>query len=77
MHTVPIEKRWNMQKYRKIKTLEPTEFRRLTGVRPDTFKEMIAILQDAEAKRMSKGGKLHRLKLADRLLMALEYLREY
>ena len=77
MHTVPIEKRWNMQKYRKIKNLEPTEFRRLTGVRPDTFKEMIAILQDAEAKRMSKGGKLHRLKLADRLLMALEYLREY
>ena len=77
MHTISIEKRWNMQKYRKIKILEPTEFRRLTGVRPDTFKEMVAILQDAEAKRMSKGGKLHRLKLADRLLMALEYLREY
>lgn len=26
---------------------------------------------------MSKGGKRHRLKLEDRLLMALEYLREY
>ena len=66
-----------MQKYRKIKKLELTEFRRLTGVRPETFLEMIAILKHAEAKRMSKGGKPHRLKLEDRLLMALEYLREY
>ena len=64
-----------MQKYRKIRKLEPAEFRRLTGVRPKTFQEMVVILQDAEAKRMSKGGKLHRLKLEDRLLMALEYLR--
>ncbi len=66
-----------MQKYRKIKKLEPAEFRRLTGVRPETFQEMIVILKDAEAKRISKGGKPHRLKLEDRLLMALEYLREY
>jgi len=77
MHTFRHEKRRKMQKYRKIKKLEPTEFRRLTGVRPDTFQEMILILQDAEAKRMSKGGKPHRLKLEDRLLMTLEYLREY
>src|SRR5271155_4689631 len=66
-----------MQKYRKIKKLKPIEFRRLTGVRPETFQEMVAILQDAEKKRMSRGGKPHRLKLEDRLLMALEYLREY
>ena len=77
MHTFRHEKRRKMQKYRKIKKLEPTEFRRLTGVRPDTFQEMILILQDAEGKRMSKGGKPHRLKLEDRLLMTLEYLREY
>lgn len=66
-----------MQKYRKIQKLDPTEFRRLTGVKPDTFDEMIGILRDAESKRMCKGGKPHRLKLEDRLLMALEYLREY
>ncbi len=63
-----------MQKYKKIKKLEPSEFRRLTGVQPDTFQEMIKVLKDAEAERMSKGGKPHRLKLEDRLLMALEYL---
>ena len=66
-----------MQKYTKIKKLKPTEFRRLTGIRPDTFQEMIVILRDAEVKKMSKGGNPHRLKLEDRLLMALEYLREY
>ena len=66
-----------MQKYKKIKKLDPIEFRRLTGVRPDTFEEMVKILKEAEAKKMSKGGKPHLLKLEDRLLMALEYLREY
>lgn len=66
-----------MKKYKKIKKLEATEFRRLTGVKPKTFLEMVGILQQAEAVRMSKGGKPHRLGIEDRLLMALEYLREY
>ena len=46
-----------MQKYKKIKKLEATEFRRLTGVKPETFLEMILILKQAESIRMSKGGK--------------------
>ena len=66
-----------MEKYKKIKKLEATEFRRLTGVKSETFLEMVGILQQAEAVRMSKGGKPHRLIIEDRLLMALEYLREY
>jgi hypothetical protein len=66
-----------MKKYKKIKKLEATEFRRLTGVKPETFLEMVAILQQAETTRMSRGGKPHRLAIEDRLLMALEYLREY
>jgi len=45
-----------MDKYRKIKKLNPIEFRRLTGVRPDTFQEMVKILKDAEKKKMSRGG---------------------
>lgn len=38
---------------------------------------MVGILQQAEIIRMSRGGKPHRLTIEDRLLMALEYLREY
>jgi hypothetical protein len=66
-----------MKKYKKIKKLDATEFRRLTGVKSETFLEMVGILKQAEALRMSKGGKPHRLIIEDRLLMALEYLREY
>lgn len=66
-----------MKKYKKIKRLEANEFRRLTGVKPETFLEMVGILKQEEAVRMSKGGKPHRLTIEDRLLMALEYLREY
>lgn len=66
-----------MKKYRKIKKLEGSEFRRLTGVKPETFLEMVSILQEAETARMSRGGKPHRLSIEDRLLMSLEYLREY
>jgi len=66
-----------MKKYKKIKKLGATEFKRLTGVKPETFLEMISILQQAESARMSRGGNPHRLSIEDRLLMALEYLREY
>lgn len=38
---------------------------------------MVEIPKVAETKQMSRGGKPHRLKLEDRLLIALEYLREY
>lgn len=66
-----------MQKYKKTKNLKPEEFRRLTGVHPDTFQDMVTIVQEAEKKRRRRGGKSHRLKLEDRILMMLEYLREY
>ena len=66
-----------MQKYKAIKNLEKDDFRRLTGVYPETFREMLKILKKAELIRRARGGKPHRLRLPDRLLMALEYLREY
>ena len=37
-----------MKKYKKIKKLEPEEFRRLTGVKPETFSEMVGLLKQAE-----------------------------
>ena len=66
-----------MQKYEHIKTLPPIAFKRLTGVRKDTFTAMSSIVREAENKRMSRGGKPPYLGIEDRLLMTLEYLREY
>ena len=38
-------------KYENIKELEDEKFRRLTGVKKDTFYKMINILNDADRKK--------------------------
>ncbi len=52
-------------------------FRRLTGVRKRTFLEMAAVLEKAETHQKMQGGKPNRLAVETRLLMTLEYWREY
>jgi hypothetical protein len=66
-----------MQKYETVNKLSAIEFRRLTGVQKETFVEMVLIIKEAECKRMSRGGKPPHLGIEDRVLMTLEYLREY
>ena len=66
-----------MQKYEHVKKLSPIAFKRLTGVRKSTFTAMSSIVSKAEKEKMSRGGKPSHLEVEDRLLMALEYLREY
>lgn len=51
--------------------------RRLTGVRKRTFHEMVPVLHTAEVCRKERGGKPNHLAVATRLLMTLEYWREY
>ncbi len=64
-------------KYEKIKALRPDKFRRLTGVKPAVFAHMVAVLKRAEKQIRKHGGKPPKLCVEDRLLLALEYLREY
>ena len=66
-----------MQKYEAVSKLSAIEFRRLTGIQKITFIEMITVLKEAEHKKISRRGKPPHLSIEDRLLMALEYLREY
>lgn len=66
-----------MGKYEELKELVPTQFRRLTGVQRDTFEKMVVILLEAQHKRYRKAGRKGYLSIEDKLLMALEYLREY
>jgi hypothetical protein len=63
--------------YETVKGYTPEAFLRLTGVKPATFKKMLDILKEAEVKKNEKGGKPNKLEMEDRLLMALEYEREY
>lgn len=66
-----------MEKYVEVRQLSPEQFRRLTGVKKPTFEEMTKILREAEIERRKRGGKKSKLTIEDRLLMSLEYLREY
>jgi hypothetical protein len=66
-----------MQKYDKIKDLPSNRFRRLTGVSKSVFQIMANVIKEAEHQRMKKGGKPSYLNSEDKLLMTLEYLREY
>ncbi len=66
-----------MGKYESIKTLPPRHFRRLTGVKYETFEKMAGVLEKARTNRYRKAGRKGGLSIEDKLLMALEYLREY
>jgi Helix-turn-helix of DDE superfamily endonuclease len=62
--------------YDRIKDLKPSKFKRLTGVRPETFQAMVEQLQPVLDRRSKRGGQT-KLSVQDQLLIALEYLREY
>jgi len=64
-------------RYVQLKEFKDEEFRRLTGVKRSTFEKMLGILQEAERLKKAFGGKPNSLAMEDRLLMALEYMREY
>lgn len=64
-------------KFEQIKEESKEGFRRLTGVKPSTFEVMVALLEEAELLLKSQGGKPNKLSIENRLLMTLEYLREY
>lgn len=66
-----------MAKYETVGKLSKEEFRRLTGIKRETFETMMEVLIRAEKKHKARGGKPNKLSLENRLLMTLEYLREY
>ena len=64
-------------KYEQIRNLLDESFRRLTGVKRQTFEKMVKILVEDDKNKKIKGGRKNKLSLENQLLMALEYIREY
>jgi Helix-turn-helix of DDE superfamily endonuclease len=64
-------------KWESNKELSNEAFRRLTGVQKPTFEKMIGVLREAQRQKTLQGGRPCKLSVEDRLLMSLEYLREY
>ena len=52
-------------------------FKRLYGVKPDTFSKMLAILQKEFEEMHKSGGKPPKLPPEDKLYVTLKYLRDY
>ena len=62
--------------YKQVKNLREGEFKRLCGVKPKLFQEMVEILKQEFPQPRQRGGQ-PKLSVEDRLLIALEYWREY
>ncbi|WP_342224175.1 transposase family protein [Spiroplasma endosymbiont of Asaphidion curtum] len=56
---------------------DENEFYSLIGIKYKTFMEMVEILKEAEAKQKQIGGRPNKLSIEQRLLMTLEYWKEY
>ncbi|MCX5961886.1 MAG: hypothetical protein NT070_01710 [Cyanobacteria bacterium] len=61
--------------YKQAKNLEPVEFKRLCGVTPATFEQMVQVVA-AEKELAKKSGRPSKLSIEDQVLMTLEYWRD-
>ena len=69
---------WNhIMKYTEVLKLSKGKFKRFVGVKKQTFDLMIKILSFAYAVKHELGGRPDNLPLEDKLLMSLNYWREY
>lgn len=59
-----------------VRALSAPDFRRLLGVKPETFEAMLAVLVGREAAKR-KRGRPPDLSLEEQLLLALQFWREY
>jgi hypothetical protein len=66
-----------MMRYAEVSKLSKAKFKRIVSVKKQTFELMMKILSFASAVKHELGGKPDRLPLEDKLLMALNYWREY
>ncbi len=64
-------------RYKDLVNLSNNKFKRLVGVKKQTFDLMIRILSFAYAVKHEFGGKPDKLGLEEKLLMSLCYWREY
>jgi len=64
-------------KWKNLQGLSGKQFRRITGIKRKTFRKMLDIVIEADMIKKAKGGRPNKLGIEDRILMALEYLREY
>ena len=64
-------------KYSKVRNLNDKDFKRVVGVKRDTFKDMVKVVNRHYRSKKVKGGTTRSLSTNDEVLLMLEYYREY
>jgi Helix-turn-helix of DDE superfamily endonuclease len=66
-------------RYTEINEFKPSLFKRLTGVTPTTFVEMVLVVSEYKLanRKHEKSGRPSLISIEDKLLMLLMYYREY
>jgi hypothetical protein len=62
--------------WERLKRLKTKDFKRLVGVKPQTFTEMVEVVRPLTDKT-GKRGRSFKLSAEDMVLLTLEYLRDY
>jgi len=63
-------------KYEQVKHLTTAEFKRCCGVKPETFEQMVEVVQTHNQNKQ-KTGRPSKICLEDQVLMTIKYWREY
>lgn len=66
-----------MDKYEKLQKVKPADFKRLVGVKKETFEVMREAYGRHHEEKKRLGGRPNRLSVEMQLLLTLEYYREY
>lgn len=64
-------------KFDQAEKLSEAQFRRVTGIKRETFDKMVELVAEEHRIKKAKGGRPNKLIVEDMVLMTLEYLREY
>jgi Helix-turn-helix of DDE superfamily endonuclease len=69
----------SMMKIEVLKKMSEAKFRRITGVKRKTFDKMVELVEKYESAKKERvsAGRPRKLSVETRILMTLEYLREY
>ena len=62
---------------RKISKLKEEEYQKYFGVKKEIFEKMLEVLNDEYAEKHKKGGRPSVLSVLDKLVVMLQYYREY
>jgi len=66
-----------MTRYEKAEKLSEKDFKRIIGVKRETFDEMVVVLREAYAEKHKHRGRHAKLTREDQLFLTLKYWRQY